>query len=105
MFMLLSPRCGFVIFVYAITTPTKSQKAKTKRRFLVLSVKSKKQDGYPEVPVCSANPSGVCCFLLVFSLVPYGACAKSQGMKQLMAGGGVALVGFVLIPLLSGLFG
>lgn len=30
--------------------------------------------------------------------------AKSQGMKQLMAGAGVALVGFVLVPLLSGLF-
>ena len=31
--------------------------------------------------------------------------AKSQGMKQLMAGGGMALVGSVLVPLLSGLFG
>jgi hypothetical protein len=30
--------------------------------------------------------------------------AKSQGMKQLMAGAGVAIVGTVLIPLLSGLF-
>lgn len=30
---------------------------------------------------------------------------KSQGMKQLMAGGGIALVGATLIPLLSGLFG
>ena len=30
--------------------------------------------------------------------------AKSQGMKQLMAGGGVALIGFTLVPLLSGLF-
>ena len=29
--------------------------------------------------------------------------AKSQGMKQLMAGGGVALIGTTLIPLLSGL--
>ena len=29
--------------------------------------------------------------------------SKSQGMKQLMAGGGVALVGITLIPLLSGL--
>ena len=27
--------------------------------------------------------------------------AKSQGMKQLMAGGGVALIGVVLVPLLS----
>ena len=35
----------------------------------------------------------------------YHTQAKSQGMKQLMAGGGVALVGITLIPLLSGLFG
>ena len=31
--------------------------------------------------------------------------AKSQGMKQLMAGGGVALIGTTLVPLLAGLFG
>jgi len=31
--------------------------------------------------------------------------AKSQGIKQLMAGGGVVLIGTSLIPLLSGLFG
>ncbi len=30
--------------------------------------------------------------------------AKIQGMKQLMAGAGVAVVGMVLVPLLSGLF-
>ena len=30
--------------------------------------------------------------------------AKSQGMKQLMAGAGVAIVGMVLVSLLSGLF-
>ena len=30
--------------------------------------------------------------------------AKSQGMKQLMAGAGVAVVGMILVPLLSGLF-
>ena len=30
--------------------------------------------------------------------------AKSQGMEQLMAGAGVAVVGTVLIPLLNGLF-
>ncbi|MEY8221410.1 Maff2 family protein [Enterocloster aldenensis] len=29
---------------------------------------------------------------------------KSQGIKQLMAGGGVVLIGTQLIPLLSGLF-
>lgn len=31
--------------------------------------------------------------------------AKSQGIKQLMAGGGMALIGLTLVPLLSGLFG
>lgn len=30
--------------------------------------------------------------------------AKSQGIKQLMAGGGVVLIGLNLVPLLSGLF-
>ena len=30
--------------------------------------------------------------------------SKSQGMKQLMAGAGVAVVGMVLVPLLTGLF-
>ena len=29
--------------------------------------------------------------------------SKSQGIKQLMAGGGVALIGMILVPLLSGL--
>ena len=29
--------------------------------------------------------------------------AKSQGVKQLLAGGGVALIGITLVPLLSGL--
>lgn len=31
--------------------------------------------------------------------------AKSQGIKQIMAVGGVALIGITLVPLLSGLFG
>ena len=31
--------------------------------------------------------------------------AKSQGIKQLVAGGGVALIGMTLVPLLSGLLG
>ena len=31
--------------------------------------------------------------------------AKSQGIKQLVAGGGVARIGITLIPLLSGLLG
>ena len=30
---------------------------------------------------------------------------EGYGMKQLMAGGGVALIGTTLVPLLSGLFG
>ena len=30
--------------------------------------------------------------------------AKSQGIKQLMAGGGVVLIGTTLVPLLSGRF-
>ena len=30
--------------------------------------------------------------------------AKSQGIKQLMAGGGIFIVGITLVPLLSGLF-
>jgi len=31
--------------------------------------------------------------------------AKSQGIKQLMAGGGIVLIAVLLVPLLSGLFG
>ena len=31
--------------------------------------------------------------------------AKSQGIKQIMAGGGVALIGATIIPLLATLFG
>ena len=38
-------------------------------------------------------------------LLLYHTLAKSQGIKQLMAGGGVALIGTVLVPLLNGLFG
>lgn len=38
-------------------------------------------------------------------LLLYHTQAKSQGMKQLMSGGGVILIGTQLIPLLSGLFG
>jgi len=38
-------------------------------------------------------------------LLLYHTQIKSQGMKQLMAGGGVALIGITLVPLLSGLFG
>lgn len=38
-------------------------------------------------------------------LFPYGHCPKSQGIKQLMAGGGVLLIAIKLIPLLSGVLG
>ena len=38
-------------------------------------------------------------------LLLYHTSVKSQGMKQLMAGGGVALIGGTLVPLLSQLFG
>ncbi len=38
-------------------------------------------------------------------LLLYHTQAKSQGMKQLMAGGGVATIGLILVPLLKGLFG
>ena len=37
-------------------------------------------------------------------LLLYDTQAKSQGMKQLMAGGGIIVIGTTLIPLLSGLF-
>ena len=37
-------------------------------------------------------------------LLLYHTQVKSQGMKQLMAGGGIILLGTTLIPLLSGLF-
>ena len=38
-------------------------------------------------------------------LLLYHTQIKSQGTKQLMASGGVALIGGTLVPLLSGLFG
>ena len=44
-------------------------------------------------------------FLCEKPILPYEHSAKSQGIKQLMAGGGVALIGTILVPLLSGLFG
>ena len=37
-------------------------------------------------------------------LLLYLTQAKSQGMKQLMAGGGIVLLGMNLIPLLANLF-
>ena len=50
---------------------------------------------------------GLCVWGGVNLLEGYGSDnpgSKSQGMKQLMAGAGVAIVGMVLVPLLSGLF-
>ena len=37
-------------------------------------------------------------------LLLYRTSVKSQGMKQLMAGGGIVLLGMNLIPLLANLF-
>ena len=50
---------------------------------------------------------GLCVWGGINLLEGYGQdnpAAKSQGVKQLMAGAGVAVVGMVLVPLLSGLF-
>ena len=38
-------------------------------------------------------------------LLLYHTSIKSQGMKQLVAGGGVALIGITLVPQLANLFG
>ena len=49
---------------------------------------------------------GLCVWGGINLLEGYGQdnpASKSQGIKQLMAGGGVALIGITLIPLLSGL--
>ena len=43
--------------------------------------------------------------VILRELLSYEHPSKSQGMKQLMSGGGVILIGTQLIPLLSGLFG
>ena len=50
---------------------------------------------------------GLCVWGGINLLEGYGQdnpASKSQGIKQLMAGAGVAIVGMVLVPLLSGLF-
>ena len=50
---------------------------------------------------------GLCVWGGINLLEGYGQdnpASKSQGIKQLMAGAGVAVVGMVLVPLLSGLF-
>ena len=51
---------------------------------------------------------GLCVWGGINLLEGYGQdnpAAKSQGVKQLVAGGGVALIGVTLIPLRSGLLG
>ena len=56
--------------------------------------------------VVTAIGAGVAVWGVINLLEGYGndnPGAKSQGVKQLMAGGGVALIGITLIPLLSGL--
>ena len=51
---------------------------------------------------------GLCVWGGINLLEGYGQdnpASKSQGIKQLMAGGGVALIGMLLVPQLTGLFG
>ena len=57
--------------------------------------------------VVTAIGAGVAVWGVINLLEGYGndnPGAKSQGIKQLMAGGGVVLIGTQLIPLLGGLF-
>ena len=52
--------------------------------------------------------AGVGVWGLINLLEGYGGdnpASKSQGIKQLVAGGGIALIGMILVPELSGLFG
>ena len=51
--------------------------------------------------------AGLAVWGLIALMEGYGSdnpSSKSQGIKQLMAGGGIILLGITLIPLLSGLF-
>lgn len=57
--------------------------------------------------VVTAIGAGVAVWGVINLLEGYGndnPGAKSQGIKQLMAGGGIIVIGTTLIPLLSGLF-
>ena len=59
------------------------------------------------VTVVTAIGAGVAVWGIINLLEGYGndnPGAKSQGMKQLMAGGGVALIGTTLVPVLATLF-
>ena len=58
--------------------------------------------------VVTAIGAGVGVWGVINLLEGYGQdnpASKSQGVKQLVAGGGVALIGVTLVPLLSGLLG
>ena len=69
------------------------------------------------VPFCSPKPlatvvtaigAGVGVWGVINLMEGYGGdnpASKSQGVKQLMAGGGVILLGLKVVPLLSGLLG
>jgi len=51
--------------------------------------------------------AGLCVWGAINLLEGYGGdnpASKSQGIKQLMAGGGVILLGMTLVPLLASLF-
>lgn len=57
--------------------------------------------------VVTAIGAGVGVWGVINLMEGYGGdnpASKSQGVKQLMAGAGVAVVGLILVPLLSGLF-
>ena len=54
--------------------------------------------------MCSSDLIGTAKFFTLLLLL-YRTSVKSQGVKQLVAGGGVALIGVTLVPLLSGLLG
>ena len=58
--------------------------------------------------VVTAIGAGVGVWGVINLMEGYGGdnrASKSQGVKQLMAGGGVILLGLTVIPLLSGLLG
>ena len=58
--------------------------------------------------VITAIGAGIGVWGVINLLEGYGsdnASAKSQGIKQLMAGGGIIILAQTVIPLLSGLFG
>lgn len=58
--------------------------------------------------IVTAIGAGVAVWGIINLLEGYGqdnAASKSQGMKQLMAGGGIVIIAQTVIPLLSSLFG